>query len=75
LIFNADLTGTGSIPICIWMCDRQDSCMEKYTLCARQNSLDWIGNDVHWAFNPQGHSISPIFVPIENQYTTSYYWI
>jgi len=36
--FNADLTGTGSLPICIRMYDGQD---EDY-LCP-QNTLDWIG--------------------------------
>ena len=28
--FNADLTGTGSLPICIWLYDRQDVAIGDY---------------------------------------------
>jgi len=39
--FNADLIGTGSIPICMWsnVCKMR----AKRTTCARLNALDWIG--------------------------------
>jgi len=38
--FNANLTGTGDLPICIWVCIWDAGIRSS---CARQNSLDWIG--------------------------------
>ena len=41
--FNADLIGTGSIPICMW--SNVCKMWAKRTTCARLNALDWIGLD------------------------------
>ena len=41
--FNADLTGTGSLPICICMYNRQDAGIEDSEL--HWIGLDWIGLD------------------------------
>ena len=45
--FNADLIGTGSIPICMWsnVCKMR----AKRTTCARLNAMDWIGLD--WSYS------------------------
>jgi len=42
--FNADLTGSGSVPICMWTW-LQDAGKEGST-CARDTSLDWNGLDL-----------------------------
>jgi len=40
--FNVDLTGSGSVPVCMWTW-LQDAGKEDST-CARDISLDWIGS-------------------------------
>jgi len=49
LNFNADLTGIASLPICIWMHDRQDAPIGTHWI-----GLDWIGLDwidfIIWLF-------------------------
>ena len=41
--FNACLTGTGDLPICISMFDRQDVGTEEYLRQSELIGLDWIG--------------------------------
>ena len=40
--FNADLTRTGDLLICIWMCYRQDAGIEEYLRPSELIRLDWI---------------------------------